>query len=364
MSGQGHMVMGATVAGAADHAGCAVASRYAGDPLGSIQPPTIAVASTSSYNAQSGAPQAWGAFSNVAVDPLDDQTMWAFVEYCNATDSWGVRAIRMQAPPPAIPVSANPATIQQGTSLVSVVVTGTSSNGSGFFDTEPGMYPLIATIQGVGVDVNLVTWNSPTQITLTVTVAPDAPLGPRMVTVLNPDGQSTTSLAPIVMVGENSSDTLGVPYCFCDAASLPNPPCFNNGGSTHGCGNSDNGDGAVLSGVGKTNPDRVVLHTSGELSSALTIFLQGDRTISPPAQFGAGLSCVGGTQLRLYTKHALNGAASAPESSDPSITARSAALGDAIAPGSRRYYLVYYRDPNQFFCAYTFNSTNGLAIEW
>ena len=46
---------------------------------------------------------------------------------------------------------------------------------------------------------------------------------------------------------------------------------------------------------------------------------------------------------------------------DPSITARSAALGDPIAPGDTRFYQVYYRDAAGAFCPpETFNATNGV----
>src|SRR5258706_7311385 len=94
----------------ADHAGVAASGRLRTDALGTIQAPTLAVVSTSNYNAQSGGTQRWGDYSAVMVDPTDDQTMWAFGEYCNSSNSWGVRAIQLLAPPPATPTSANPST--------------------------------------------------------------------------------------------------------------------------------------------------------------------------------------------------------------------------------------------------------------
>src|SRR5206468_7482653 len=70
------------------------------------------------YNIQLGgtAPQRWGDFSQVVVDPNDDMTMWTFQEYCNSADnvffngrgSWGVRAVRLLPPAPANPVSVSP----------------------------------------------------------------------------------------------------------------------------------------------------------------------------------------------------------------------------------------------------------------
>jgi hypothetical protein len=72
----------------------------------------------------------------------------------------------------------------------------------------------------------------------------------------------------------------------------------------------------------------------------------------------------------LYKKSAVSGTVSAPTSGEPSIIARSAPLGDPIAPGSLRYYQTYYRDPNPNtpYCVApfgsTFNSTNGMRIVW
>jgi hypothetical protein len=158
----------------------------------------------------------------------------------------------------------------------------------------------------------------------------------------------------------------GALYCFGDGSAVA-CPCGNNGLSEHGCDNSVATGGAVLASAGHTSPDTVVLASIHELPSALSIFLQGTVTIAPAA-FGDGLRCAAGALKRLYVKSASGGVAVAPESGDPSITVRSAALGDPIAPGSLRYYQTYYRDPNLGFCpapmGNTWNVTNGLRIQW
>ena len=116
--------------------------------------------------------QRWGDYSQVVVDPTDDMTMWTFQEYCNATDSWGVRVIQLKAPPPATPNCSAPA--QVTTSPQNVTISGTSAAGSEFFDPGPDPggpgYPnrLQAAVSG-GVTVNSVTFNSPTSVTLNVT---------------------------------------------------------------------------------------------------------------------------------------------------------------------------------------------------
>ncbi len=109
------------------------------------------------------------------------------------------------------------------------------------------------------------------------------------------------------------------------------------------------------------------LHAAGELPNALSIFWQGNVVI-PHVVYGDGLRCFGGTLRRLYTKNASGGVVSAPAVGDPSITARSAAMGVPISPGGRRYYQVAYRDGNASFCpsptGNSFNISNGVKINW
>ena len=152
--------------------------------------------------------------------------------------------------------------------------------------------------------------------------------------------------------------------CFGDGTLATPCPCGNAGAAGQGCANST-GVGAQLTLVGVTAPDTVRLDATGELATALSIFLQGDSLIAAGAVFGDGLRCAGGALRRLYVKNAVGGAASAPVPPEPSITARSAALGDPIPAGATRWYQVYYRDPDPTFCpTATFNVTNAVRIGW
>lgn len=157
------------------------------------------------------------------------------------------------------------------------------------------------------------------------------------------------------------------PFCPGDA-TLAHCPCDNFGQSGRGCDNSIGTGGALLTASGNVNPDTLVLTSNYELPSALSIFLQGNAVTQYVQPFGDGLRCIGGQLLRLYVKNAQNGAAVAPRLGDPSISVRSAALGDPIPPGSLRFYQVYYRDPNLSFCAGptggTFNVSNGMRVVW
>jgi YVTN family beta-propeller protein len=167
---------------------------------------------------------------------------------------------------------------------------------------------------------------------------------------------------------EPSSPAVGTPYCFADGSLATACPCGNTGISGRGCENSVATGGARLAAAGTTNPDAVVLSASSELSSALTIFLQGDADAPLGIVFGDGVRCAAGSLKRLGSKNAVNGSTSYPQAGDLSITAKSAALGDTIVSGTTRYYQAYYRDPSQTWCASpsgnTWNAGNAVAILW
>jgi hypothetical protein len=156
-------------------------------------------------------------------------------------------------------------------------------------------------------------------------------------------------------------------YCEGDGSAAP-CPCGNSGSPGHGCDNSHATGGALLSASGTTSPDVLTLTQTSELPASLSIFLQGNASLGTPVAFGDGVRCVGGLLKRLYVEVASSGTTQAPGAGEPSITSRSAALGDPIAPGSTRYYQVYYRDPSATFCPSpmgdTFNVGNGLRVAW
>lgn len=158
---------------------------------------------------------------------------------------------------------------------------------------------------------------------------------------------------------------------FCDPGSGPVMacPCSNPpAGSGLGCDNSSlTGGGSIsASGVASVASDTLVFTTAGQVDSP-SIVLQGDATVPGGAIQGQGVRCVGGSLYRLYIKFGVGGSITAPVVGDPSVTAAAAALGDVIAPGSTRYYSVYYRDPTVLGgCPplSTFNTTNAGEVAW
>jgi hypothetical protein len=157
-------------------------------------------------------------------------------------------------------------------------------------------------------------------------------------------------------------------FCFGDGTTAA-CPCANNGAPDHGCENSSSTGGALLlaSGNPSLSADTLVLTSSGERPTALSLFIQGDVEISP-VLFGDGLRCTDGNLKRLYAKNAVGGSVTAPTGGDPSVSARSSALGDTIPALGTRLYQVYYRDPTATFCpdppGSTFNVSNGLRVLW
>jgi hypothetical protein len=244
MSGQGHASLNTSTAGLARFAEVASSAHLSTDPLGTTEAFDLTQSSSGAYNLGSDSPKRWGDYSQTVVDPNDDQTFWTFQEYAISAVSWGVRVIQLKAPLPATPASASPNTILPGESSVPVTVTGTSVDGSGFFDTtDPGPpYPdfdhITASVSG-GVVVNSITYTDPTHVTLDLDTTA-ATNGAQSVTITNPDGQSS-SCVPLVV----GTDT--------DAPSSPNPQ-----GTTPGSPGNN------------TNP--LVFGSNGECGSTVNLY--------------------------------------------------------------------------------------------
>jgi hypothetical protein len=216
-SGQGHVALGMSKAGATTRVNTAFTGRLSTDAAGGMDAPTQYSANTAfSYNAQ-GSPatsQRWGDYSYTSVDPDDDMTFWTLQQYVDADNSYAVRLLRMLAPPPATIVSVAPATVAAGLTNAVVTVTGSAAGGRGFFDPGAGFARRIAAaVSGTGVTVSSVVVNSPTSLTLTLNTN-GAGVGARTLTVTNPD-QQTSSLAGAITIaagGANQPPTFsGVP---------------------------------------------------------------------------------------------------------------------------------------------------------
>jgi hypothetical protein len=154
----------------------------------------------------------------------------------------------------------------------------------------------------------------------------------------------------------------GVMACPCGNPQLPP-------GSIRGCDNSSGTEGAILlsSGTPSLATDTLVFHAIDEKPTASSILLQGTTFTASGVAFGQGVRCASGNLKRLFVHMASGGSVTAPSGGDPSVSARSAALGDPIAAGSSREYLMYYRDPTVLGgcpSSSTFSATQGQSISW
>jgi hypothetical protein len=154
----------------------------------------------------------------------------------------------------------------------------------------------------------------------------------------------------------------GVIHCPCS-----NPPS----GPGQGCDNSAATGGATIQafGVPSLAADTLAFVASGEKPTALSLLLQGTSTSTSGAVYGQGVRCVAGTLKRLFDHNASAGIVTLPDfaAGDPTISARSAAVGNPILAGQSRWYLVYYRDPIVLGgcpASSTFNSGPTMRADW
>ena len=162
----------------------------------------------------------------------------------------------------------------------------------------------------------------------------------------------------------------GTQMCEPGIAGVGACPCGNPPASSgKGCDNSSGTGGGSLGGTGfpSLSADSIVFTTGGQRPTGTSVVMQGPTPIPAGVTFGQGVRCVGGALKRLYVKAAVGGSITAPSGPDPSVSVRSATLGDLIPPGANRYYFVYYRDPIVLGgcpLASTYNATAALALTW
>jgi hypothetical protein len=202
VSPQGHAVMGMSTSAASLHPDAAFASMLSGSSTFSA--PTTYTAANANYNVDTGdSTYRWGDYSHTGVDPCDGQTFWTIQEYVDATNSWGVKVAKILAPPPATPASTAPTSVNAGSTSVSVVLTGTATSGSGFWDPGSGTCRITASVDG-GVTVNSITYTDPTHVTLDLNTV-GATGGSHTITITNPDGQ--TASASVLSVSTTPANT-------------------------------------------------------------------------------------------------------------------------------------------------------------
>ena len=192
-NGQGHALMGFTIAGYYSYANAGYTYRLANDPAGTMTAPDSNTASSTSYNPGDGSPHRWGDYSMTEVDPTDDMTFWTIQQYCNGTNNYGCRVSSFKAPAPAPLISATPNVLGAGSNLT-LLLKGdtTTTTGLGFYEPGSGFSKHLSVSIDGNITVNSISYVSPGTILITVNTT-GATDGARIVTVTNPDGQVVSS---------------------------------------------------------------------------------------------------------------------------------------------------------------------------
>jgi len=163
-------------------------------------------------------------------------------------------------------------------------------------------------------------------------------------------------------ISEFGSSCTGTVYCSGDGTGTA-CPCSNSGSTAHGCANSIDPGGALLtaSGSARVSGDSLVLAAEGMPDSS-ALYFQGTTQLGGGhgVVFGDGLRCTGGSLVRLRVKINVGGRSMYPEAGEVPIS-----IAGSIPPGGgARNYQVWYRNAAAFCTASTFNLTNGLEIFW
>jgi hypothetical protein len=166
----------------------------------------------------------------------------------------------------------------------------------------------------------------------------------------------------------------GVPFCFGDGTlatacpcslpnTVPNPPAA----AGHGCANSQNLDGALLTATGTTAPDTLAFNvfvSSNYVSFGL--LLKGDGEAVGGIASSDGVRCVDGQLIRFGAHFAGTSGASQGYWTYPNtVQTTPVSVQTAQAPGQTSYYQLFYRNTAPNFCnAATTNWSNGLRVVW
>ncbi len=161
----------------------------------------------------------------------------------------------------------------------------------------------------------------------------------------------------------------GIDTCFPGTGTRVPCPCANPGVLGKGCDNSSATGGARLDASGRASlqTDTLLFTTHDGTPTGTSVLLQGSVDLTTGVELGQGVRCAGGVVKRLYVKSASGGSIQAPGPGDLSVSARSAAIGDALSVGTARWYAVYYRDPIVLGgcpATSTFNSTQTQLVNW
>ena len=323
VSGQGHVAMGFSVAGTLERINAATVGRLTGSTLGAMETPELYTSSSTAYNPPSdpggSGGRRWGDYSYTSLDPLDDMTMWTVQQFCDATNSYGVRVAKLIAPPPATPSAL--ADVTAGESSVAVTLTGTVVAGSGFYDPGADL-PSVPAFSHLSVSatngaatgtpptVVSATYVDPTTVDLVLDASAataNLPGEKYTITVTNPDGQTASAAVLNVLAGApvatiaagpsvNEGDAGTTPFDFVVNLSAPSASpvtvYYTTGDSTATVADADY----------QAATDSLVI-APGATADTLTVNVNGDMKHEPDETFTVTLTGVANATLGQRLRH-------------------------------------------------------------
>lgn len=290
VSGQGHAALGFTMSGNTLSPNAGTNGRLQGDTLGTIGAVVNYTNSTAAYNPPADPGGAggrrWGDYSYTSLDPCDDMTMWTIQQFADATNSYGVRAVRLLAPAPTATACASVTNIEQGQSNVVIPL-----SGSGFFEPAANVGScrilLGATASGTGVTITP-TFNSATSLSLSVSATAGATLGARTITITNPDSQASAAATGCINIVAAAATTISSlnrvgTAAVCAGQSLDWTATF--GGSVTGSATTNfqfnGGTGTAITGIAGSGSTRTISTNVGTAAGALRLDLVNSTGITP-----------------------------------------------------------------------------------
>jgi hypothetical protein len=184
---------------------------------------------------------------NIDVDP-NAATGGRVVTITNPDGGFRVRNNGLTVAAAPNPTTVTPGSRPQG-------FTGTVSiTGSGFVNGAT------VAISGTGITVNSVTFNTATRLTVNLTLAPDAALGPRNITVTNPNAGTRTCLDCLTVTANPTATSLTPPSRARGTAGIH---------TIEGTG-FVSGANVVVSGGGVT-PSNVIVNSATQITVTLTV---------------------------------------------------------------------------------------------
>jgi hypothetical protein len=287
VSGPGHVALGYSQAGPQLTPNAGLTGRLASFPAGTMADRQDLTTSTATYNPPSdpggAAGRRWGDYSFTSLDPCDDMTMWTAQEFASETNIYGVHVARLLAPPPTVQDCAAPVQLVAGGAAATV-----SLNGSGFYQPPTGLgacrIPFSVDVTGVST-ISEPEPGAFSTVDLLAVADGGAAIGPRSITLTNPDGQSTVAANCIEVIEPAAvvSLTAAEPdACVGDLVAWQAEFSLAVSGVSADNFELIGGTGANVVGVAGAGSERTVIVDSGTEAGALRLDLVHGTDILPP----------------------------------------------------------------------------------